>query len=117
MLINIVDKKDEHLKHARSGFLALGTVFGFLVGYCIADWTSRSIGHGWYANPHSQYFDFTVRCLIAGPILGLMIGFLADAFVVSDRHRKKILEFGLIALAIAVVLYALTGPAMTGVRE
>ncbi len=77
-----------------------------------------SIGFEWYQNPYPRYANFTIRCLVIGPIVGLLLGIILDGFIRDNHFRKIVLEIATTVLVFFVVVYVLfLSSTMIQVRE
>ena len=88
----------------RSGFLVIGLLLGFGIGYLVAEWSSCNQGYHWFTNSNLQQFNFTLYCFGAGALLGLGVGGALDWKIQDYDKRNSILYYG----GLTVVLFYLT---------
>ena len=100
------------------GFLALGLFWGFSTGYFLADSAAKAVGYQWFNIPYQAYYQYTLKCLLIGPAVGLFVGIFVDMLVTDPGLRKRLVEFGLVALVLVLFVYfALIDPGQQSVRE
>ena len=88
-----------------SGFLVTGLLWGFFVGYVLADYSSKSIGYQWYHNPYPRHFGHTIACLLIGPAIGLICGIILDFIYPRGPFRARLLKRAQVLFAVAILIY------------
>ena len=96
-------------KHSflNSGFLVTGLLWGFLVGYSLANYSSKSIGYQWYHNPYPRHFAYTIACLLIGPAIGLIGGIILDSIYPRGPFRGRLLKRVQVLFVVAILIYGL----------
>lgn len=100
----------------RFGFLIVGILWGGFIGCAIAEWPSSQIGYHWFENPYAKYLKITIAALVAGPIIGFLIGVLLDHYLQTEQIRRDCLNWLWLALLFAVIIYAFLAPALMSAR-
>ena len=101
-----------------SGFLVLGLLTGFAIGYGEAERASRLRGHlHWYTNWSPEYFEYSMHCLVIGPLAGLLISIAFDVLVRDPLWRRKSLLYWFWILFIGVITSPILLPGMPMARE